>query len=95
MFTWISDKTGNRIGFSRPEIILGIVPEELQIFNLIFMITSRYIYTRRCLEKDALILTQLIYNIKDYYYAEKQIATDNNSLLRFNDKWELVTECFQ
>ena len=63
--------------------------------RLILMITSIYIYTRRCLEKDALILTQLIYNIKDYYYAEKQIATDNNSLLRFNDKWELVTECFQ
>ena len=94
LFTWIHQVANIRINFSRSEIILGIAPEELNIFNLIFVIVQKYIYTSRCKEKNPNI-NVIKFLIKIQYEAEKFNASQNaRKLYNFNKKWEMLQNCF-
>ena len=44
IFQWISTKTNLNINFTAAEILLGGAPQDLQIFNLIFLLAKKYIY---------------------------------------------------
>ena len=94
LFQWIYDKTGLRINFSKFEIILSAANDDLKIFNLIFMIVRKQIYSIRCL-KNKLNIFVIKYHLTQYYKAEKLIACKNGNLTNFNSKWEIVQECFE
>ena len=93
IFAWIFQCTNLSINFSRSEILLGNLPHELQIFNLVFMITIRYIYDCKCFNTNP--NTYLLkYKIKQYFLAEKLIAEQNNKIQAFRLKWDILYECF-
>ena len=92
-FLWIFQRTDTNINFSRTEILLGVAPVDLEIFNLMFMIITKYIYDCRCLNTTPNIFL-LKYKISQYYTAEKLIAEQNNSLRKIVSKWEIVSNCF-
>ena len=81
------------MNFTKSQILLGIAPEELQIFNLVFMIVTKYIHDCKCLDQmpNSFLLK---YKIKQYMLAEKLIAEQNDKLHDLFDKWELLLECF-
>ena len=93
IFHWISSCTNLHINFSRTEILLGTAPQELEIFNLIFMIVTRHIYDCKCLKTLPNIFL-LKYKIKQYFLAEKLIAEQNNKISSFRLKWDPIYECF-
>ena len=94
LFNWIFQKTGIRIEFSKTEILLGVAPTELQIFNLIILIVQYYIYSCKYAEKLPIIQIAK-YKIEQQYEAEKYNANQNRRrLLKFQHKWTIVQDCF-
>ena len=93
IFNWISRCNGINISFSRAEILLGGAPSVLNIFNLIFIIVLKYIYSCRCQEKP-LNFFVIKYIIKNTYEIEKLLATESNKLGQFLHKWDLIINCF-
>ena len=93
LFDWIHEKCGLRINFSRFEIILNAANDDLNIFNLIFMIVKKQLYSIRC-AKSNLHINAIKYHIAQYYKAEKLIALKNNRETAFLHKWEIIQDCF-
>ena len=92
LFQWIYISTGLSVNFTRAQILLGIVPEELQIFNLIFMIVTKYIFDCKSLEQMPNMYL-IKYKIKQYILAEKLIAEQNDKMLSFITKWDILLNC--
>ena len=92
-FQWIGECTNVRLCFSKPEILLGGAPKELDIFNLIFMIGLKYIYYSKITDQKP-IINLFKYILTQHYNAEKLIAQENNKLELFNNKWDLIDTCF-
>ena len=93
LFNWIHEKCDLRINFSRFEIMLNAANDDLKIFNLIFMIVKKQIYTIRCAKSNPHI-NVIKYHLNQYYKAEKQIAIRNHHESAFLHKWEIVQNCF-
>ena len=93
IFQWVFNCTGLSINFTRTQILLGTAPDELQIFNLIFMIVTKYIHDCKCLDQTP--NTYLLkYKIKQYFLAERLIAEQKNKIISFNEKWDCLLNCF-
>ena len=94
IFTWIHSYAQIRVAFSREEILLGIAPINLEIFNLIFVIVLKNIYAARCNDQKPNIYI-IKYSIKQQFDAEKLNANKSMARLnRFNKKWEIIKNCF-
>ena len=95
ILNWIYGKVGIRINFNKTEILLGTLPTELFIFNLIFLLGIKYIYYSRSKETSPNVYL-LKHILKDTYYVEKEAATGNSRKENlFNLKWELLHDCFR
>ena len=92
IFLWIAQQTNIQIGFSISEVILGGAPQDLNIFNLVFLIAKKYIYECKNLQQN-LNIYLFKYKIRTYYQAEKLIAIESNKSEAFNLKWDLIKEC--
>ena len=90
----IYDKCGVRVEFSKPEILLGCVPPELEIFNLIFLVALKFIYNNKLAEKHLsfpLFKATLFFQ----YQAEKtSVLHCESKLEKMINKWEIVARCF-
>ena len=88
-------KTNLRINFSKEQILLGLAPNELDIFNLIFLIVKRHIFACKCLEIRPNKYTA-IYKIKDNYCTEQEsirlFPTKYN--INKSTKWEILSDLF-
>ena len=89
LFNWITDKTNTTITFTVKDILLGITFEEMIAFNCIFIITKQYIYATKCLEQKP-DFNQLLSKIQYQKNVEKYIATKNNKLQSYENKWSIL-----
>ena len=93
-FLWIHQTANIQINFSRDELILGTAPSELEIFNLVFIIIQKHIYTSRC-NKNNPNPNVIKFLLKRQFESEKLIANRNvRKLNHFNRKWEILKNCF-
>ena len=95
IFQWITLVTDLQINFEKHEIMLGMLPQELKIFNVIFMIVKKYLYSCRCLKiKPNKYIA--MYKIKEQYNAEKYIVfnSHDNSHSDRMTKWDIILDLF-
>ena len=56
------------------------------------MIVTKYIHDCKCLDQMPSIFL-LKYKIKQYISAEKLIAEQNDKMINFTNKWDILLNC--
>ena len=87
---YICERTGIRIQFSNQQILLGIIDfEYCEMYNHVFTIVKQYLYATRCLDVKPNTIA-VVKKINDDIESEKIIAYKNNTIRKFEKKWNPI-----
>ena len=93
VINWIFFKTKIRLQVNAQTIILGNpnYSKKDSVVNLIILIAKQYIYKSKC-KSQQLTLTGFQKSLNMYYYIDKYISTINDTVIKFEEKWNVWTK---